>query len=479
MKSNLPAELQQPSSTGQNQKVIKPFQKQREAARIVNDNLITLYGGAIRGGKTYWLILLLWTYALKYPKSRWLILRNSYTTLLKTTLVTFQKILDDGLNIDVSSWNSADNTVTLHNGSQIVFMAESYDNDKELNRFRGLEINGAGVDELNEIQKVTFNKLIERSGSWQHSPGCPIKIVATCNPTHNWVKEDFYDRWKLGTLPKGWAYVPAKITDNPHISKEYIDSLKNLPKYEYDSFVLGDWEVVPRTGGEFYKLFNYDDNTVQDSVIDPALVLHISFDFNVNPYMTITVWQFKGKIGIQIDELCLRSPQNSTPAACKAFLNKYGNHAAGVWYYGDPSGKARDTRDEKGANDFTIIGALLNAKLRAYERTLNAAPPVAMRGNFINQIFSAGFEGIELKVDRRCKNTISDYVYLKEASDGTKLKEKVKDPATLVTYEKYGHTSDANDYLLCHMFQNEFRNFQRGGIDSKITVGKNLHKNSY
>jgi hypothetical protein len=32
-------------------------------------------------------------------------------------------------------------------------MSESYDSDKELNRFRGLEINGAGIDEINEIRK--------------------------------------------------------------------------------------------------------------------------------------------------------------------------------------------------------------------------------------------------------------------------------------------------------------------------------------
>lgn len=459
-------------------KTIRPFAKQREAARIVAHNLITLYGGAIRGGKTYWLILLLWSYAIKYPKSRWLILRNSYTTLQKTTLVTFQKILDDGLSNDVDNWNQGDQTVTLLNGSQIVFMAESYDNDKELNRFRGLEINGAGVDEINEIQEVTFNKIIERAGSWQHSPGCPIKIIGTCNPTHNWVKAKFYDTWKLNTLPKGWSYVPAKITDNPHISKEYIESLKNLPKYEYDSFVLGDWEVVPRTGGEFYKLFDYDNNTIENSLIDPSRPLHISFDFNVVPYMSITVWQFDKKVGIQIDELCVTTPNNSTPGACKQFLKKYGTHKGGLFFYGDPSGRARDTRDEKGQNDFTIIQALLR-EMRATERVAKVAPPVAMRGNFINDIFSKNFGGIELKVDRRCVNTVKDYVYLKEDSDGTKLKEKVKDPKTLQTYEKYGHTSDANDYLLCYMFTGEFSTYQKGGIDTKVTLGKNQSNNSY
>lgn len=464
--------------------MIRPFPKQREAALIVSSNYITLYGGAIRGGKTIWLILLLWSYAIKYPKSRWLILRNSYTTLLMTTLVSFQECLNMGLAADVASWKQADHTVTLHNGSQIIFMAESYDNDKELNRFRGLEINGAGIDEMNEIQEVTFNKIIERSGSWQMSPGCPIKIIGTCNPTHNWVKEKFYDRWKEQTLPAGWAYVPAKMTDNPHISKAYLDSTKlNMNKYEYDRFVLGDWEVMPRTGGEFYKLFDFDTNTVQNSIYNRDLPLHISFDFNVQPYMTITIWQFVGTVGIQIDELCCKTPNNSTPGACRVFANKYHDHVAGIFIYGDPSGYAKDTRhdgrDEKGSNDFVIIRAALAKFKPGGERVSRSAPPVAMRGNFFNKIFSTGYLGIDLKIDRRCINTVNDYIYLKEASDGTKLKQKEVNPETKVPFEKYGHTSDANDYMLCYMFSNQFATYQKGGIETKVTVGKNTSNNSY
>jgi predicted phage terminase large subunit-like protein len=223
--------------------IIRPTPKQREAARVAADNLITLYGGAIRGGKSYWLLLLIFTYAMMYDNSRWAVIRATYTTLKSTLLVTFNKLIQEGIGTYIKSFNHSDYVVTFTNGSQIVFFAENFDNDKELNRFRGLEVNGFGIDEINEIQKETFNKCIERAGSWQGSKGCPIKILATCNPTNNWVKSDFYDRYINNTLPKGWAYVPSKITDNPFIDNNYIESLKSLPPNEYEQFVNGNWNV--------------------------------------------------------------------------------------------------------------------------------------------------------------------------------------------------------------------------------------------
>lgn len=223
--------------------VIRPTQKQREAAVIANDNLFTLYGGAIRGGKSYWLLLLLFTYAMKHDKSRWALIRASYTTLKSTLLVTFDKLLSEGLDKYIKNYNRSELVVTFTNGSQFIFFAENYDNDKELNRFRGLEVNGFGIDEINEIQEQTLTKCIERAGSWQGSKGCPIKILATCNPSNNWVKDKIYDKWENGTLPNNWAYVPSKITDNPHISQEYIDSLKSMPEHEYEVFVNGNWNM--------------------------------------------------------------------------------------------------------------------------------------------------------------------------------------------------------------------------------------------
>jgi len=200
---------------------ILPFKKQREAKRIADTKTFTLYGGAIRGGKSYWLLLCLLSNCFKYDKSRWLVVRESLPTLRRTILVTFQRLLDDGFQQYVKEFNQQTMTVTFTNGSQIIFLAESFDTDKELNRFKGLEVNGFLLEEVNELQQKTFYKCIERAGSNIIDKQPKPLILATCNPTNNWVKELIYNKWKTDTLPNNWLYIPSKITDNPFIPLDY------------------------------------------------------------------------------------------------------------------------------------------------------------------------------------------------------------------------------------------------------------------
>ncbi len=112
----------------------------------------------------------------------------------------------------------------------------------------------------------------------------------------------------------------------------------------------------------------------------------------------------------------------------------------------------------------------------AYQKS---APPVHTRGMFINDVFDVNFGGLEFYIVEHCVETIGDYTQLKEASDGTKAKLMTKDPTTLVSYQKHGHTSDANDYMYCAIFQAEFLLFQRSGTAQRVKTGQNESKNSY
>jgi hypothetical protein len=456
---------------------IIPTSKQREAFRIADENFITLYGGAIRGGKSYWGCLALITYCFKYPKSRWLILRENLPTIKRNLLPTFNKFLADGFQQYVKSYDQQTLTLTWNNGSQIIIMAEGYDTDKELNRFRGLEINGAFIDEVNEIQEETFNKIIERSGSWFHSPNCPSKILLSCNPTQGWVKQRFYEKWQQNDLPEKQAYVPAKIFDNPHIPAEYLESLKQLPRYQYEVFVEGNWDVSLKTGGEFYKCFELDRH-VAPTQYNPSLPLHISWDDNVNPYLPLGIFQIENKELRMIDEIAGKDPNNTVAKVCAEFIRRYPAHSAGLFVYGDATAKKEDTKMEKGFNFFRLI----TDYLRNYKpslRVLNANPSVAMRGNFINTILEKEFEGIKIIIGEHCKMTINDLINIKEAADGTKNKEMETDAKTKVRYQKWGHYSDLLDYLICYAFQNEYATYQRGGTPTNFTLGRNVAKNSY
>jgi hypothetical protein len=260
-----------------------------------------------------------------------------------------------------------------------------------------------------------------------------------------------------------------------HTTEELL-KLKRINPYVFESQYQQDPKPI-RKGGEAYKLYDDKKNVIDNPVIGkvPALYnldapLHLSWDFNVNPHMSCGIYQVFGKRAIKIDEIALGSPRNRTEAVCDEFISRYPSHDKGIFIYGDPAGKHEDTRTEIGYNDYKIIMKCL-ARYRPELRVAAAAPPVVMRIRFINTIFDVGFNGIEFQIGSNCVKTRNDYMFGKEDSDGTKLKEKAKDPLTGVSYEKHHHFTDEGDYFICKLFPNDFSEYQSGGPGFTPIIG--------
>lgn len=455
-------------------------------AALTGDYRVIIYGGAIRGGKTFTSLGTLVMLHTIYPGSRSIIVRDNLSTLKINTLPSCEKVFPTAF---IENYNASSFKWNFNNGSTTFFFGESIDRDPELDRWNGLEVNFILLEQAEELQKATFEKSLERVGSYVLPRGLkqpPPIIMITVNPTQTWVKEFIYDKWKNDQLPDNWLYIPAFITDNPNIPDNYIESLKELKianPVKYQRFVEGDWEIAEQSGAEFYKKFNYQVQVQESAEFSEARDLHISFDFNVVPYCTITIWQidFNGdtKLLKQVDEICAENPNNSTKGACKLFKEKYRNHRAGLFIYGDPAGKAEDTRSEAGHNDFRIIEGELS-QFRPHMRIAKAAPSVVKRGEFINALFGENHAGVYVLIHPDCKETIKDYMNVKEHGDGTKVKQKATNKVSKQTFEKYGHTSDANDYFFCELLINEYVEFVEGGsygapILGPPSTGGNYH----
>ena len=287
------------------------------------------------------------------------------------------------------------------------------------------------------------------------------KQLITCNPGDGFIKNEIVIPSLEGTLKKEYKYVSATLASNPNkaFASNYKKTLELMDEYDRARLLHGDWFAQPKTGGEFYKGFKESKN-VQKVLYDDSKTLHLTFDFNVNPYMTLCIWKVEDLKAWQINEICLKRNKNTTQETCKEFINQDCNNKEAVYMYGDPSGRHEDTRSEKGFNDFRIIEKELS-NFHPELRVQKKAPSVVMRGRFINAIFG-GKTDISIVIGNNCTYTISDYNFVKEAADGTKAKIKVRDPNTKVSYEKYGHTSDANDYFITFVFKPEFDNFVRG-----------------
>lgn len=439
---------------------MKLTKKQTEAYKLAHsrDKQIILYGGAIRGGKTYWLLLTLISLASKYPKSRWLIVRESMPTLKRTTLVTFQKILDEGLNTHVSEFNKETYTVTFTNGSQLIFMSESYDTDKDLDRFKGLEINGAGLDEINEMQEQTFYKVIERAGSWQGAEGSPpIVVLASCNPAFNWVKAKFYDPHVNGTLPETWAYIPAKITDNPYIEPAYIESLKaNMPPDEYRRFVDGDWNVI-KVENPFLPVWSDEKHSSLAPQYDLRKRLDISVDFNLNPFCATFAHAWRDESGDHdhtFGEVEIKN--GSIPVMAEYIGDKYSASLPNCVLTGDAMGNRGDISQRDNATLYIQLIRIL--KLRESQLHIGANPTHENSRADCNYYV---YNHPDYKIhSENCKGSIQDFKTVQCDAFGAILKKNRNDlsqRADFLDTHRYRINNLRYKWIDQHQKQNSFR----------------------
>jgi len=385
---------------------------------LYSDKNVILFGGAIRGGKTYCLLITFISLASKYPKSRWVIVRQSLPTLEKTTLVTFNELLQQGLSEHIKNFNRNTNTVTFNNGSQLLFMSESYDQDKELNRFRGLECNGFGLEEVNEIREETFNKAIERAGSWQHAGQIKPLIFCTCNPTNGWVKERFYDRWVEDKLPNTWEYIPSLITDNSYLSQDYIDSLKaNMTPQDYRKFVEGDWNVY-KVSNAFATQFDENKHTSVNALFDNNKQLVISIDFNINPF-AVTFYHYwndgNGYNCYLFDEAQIDN--GNIPKMVDLIRQRYNNQLPNCILTGDAMGNRGDISQRDNASYYLQL--MRGLGLRENQLKVSANPKHENSRADVNYFL---YHFKNFYIHPNCKNSIYDLKYV-ECDDGGKIKK--------------------------------------------------------
>lgn len=464
--------------------IFQPFPKQEEFINAVLSGRYSfiLYGGAIRGGKTYALLAVFLILARVFPGSRWLVVRKDLPTIKKNLYPSWNKIKPANF---IKGHNQDTHTVTLKNGSQIIFFPESFSTDKDLDRWKGLEVNGVGFEEINECQQKTLYKAFERAGSYIIK-GLAVQpkpiVVGTCNPTFGWVKEAVYSPWKMGTLRPNWLYIQSRIHDNlPLLSQQphYLPSLKqNLNVFEYMVFVEGDWDVQLKTGGEALRDFELNHH-VRPRFYTPGTPVFLSMDSNVYPYIALTFWQLlkteKGWECVMVHSIPAEDPSNTPSFAGKLaaeWLREVG-HTEKVFLNGDKSTKNRNNIDEQKRSFFQIIQqTLINEKFRVQDKMLSFAPPVSSVLDFVNAIFRGEIPGVSIIIAESNKTAIGDFIETKTDKDGSLLKVRVPHPKISgLTYEKNGHFTDTlKDFIVQNFFTeyskylNRHRILEPGGI---------------
>lgn len=393
-----------------------PYPKQQEfidAAFSGNYTVLT-YGGAMGGGKSFVCIPMLIFLCKVFPLSKWVIIRESVPTLKKTALETFRKVCPPNF---LDNWNQNEMTATFKNGSRIIFMAEDYQNDKDFDRFKGLEVNGFLLEQIEELQQGLLDICLIRAGRWRIDPMPKPLILATVNPTQNWVKKRIYEAYVNDTLPEDWFYLPATILDNPVLAndKEYMKNLTRLDEMTYRRHIVGDWSAFD-TKNRFAYAFD-EKKHVRPCSYNPLLEVILSFDFNCNP-ITCTAYQdygdriecFRewGLTDSDIYTLC-RQIKADLPVSTLYLVT------------GDSTGAARSALTQGNINYYSVIANILDlapAQMRQHRVNWSHADSYVL----VNSVLQNG----NVSIDPSCKGLIFDMNHVKVVYKEEKL-EILKD----------------------------------------------------
>ena len=250
-----------------------------------SDAFVNIMDGSIRSGKTFISIVRWIWYVAESPHDMFLMSGSTVDSL-------YRNVISDMLQV------SGDDSIQFFNarrgGSQVVIQTKD---GPKVCYCRG----GGSVEAKDAITGATFGGWYADEITLHHREFLNMalgrlslegaKAFWTCNPRgpFNHIKTDFIDR--VGELGyKRWHFV---LSDNPALSKEYIDNIsKAYTGLWYKRYILGQWVLAE---GVVYDMFNAEqhvyayEHQLQDEII--------ACDYGIaNP----TVFLHMGRIGEQV-----------------------------------------------------------------------------------------------------------------------------------------------------------------------------------
>lgn len=224
---------------------MKLISKQENAVYFLKDNQTKeiIYGGAAGGGKSALGILWLIEQSQSYPGTRWLMGRSKLKLLKETTLNTFFELTTKlGLS-NQFHYNSQSGVITWSNKSEILLKdLFLYPADPNFDSLGSLEITGAFIDECNQISYKAWQIVKSRIRYKLNEYNLLPKMLGTCNPSKNWVYNQFYIKEKNDKIENDKKFIQALPKDNPHLPASYLESLLSLDENSRQRLYFGNWE---------------------------------------------------------------------------------------------------------------------------------------------------------------------------------------------------------------------------------------------
>lgn len=281
-----------------------------------------LFGGSAGGGKSYGQIVDALLFALKYPESKQLILRRTFSELdksiIRTSLMLYPR--------EIYSYNSSSHTGRFTNGSIIDFGYCANEND--VNQYQSAEYDVIRFDELTHFTEFQYIYLISRI---RGSNGYPKQIKCSTNPGsvgHQWVKARFIDPAPPNTEFVGAGglskiFIPSLLDDNTFLMRSdptYRARLEALPERDRKALLYGDWNIFD---GQYFPEFNRDVHVTRAFPIPKEWRRYRAFDYGLDRLACYWIAIDSARTVYVYKELCESDLPIST--ACERIIDMNGD----------------------------------------------------------------------------------------------------------------------------------------------------------
>ncbi len=257
----------------------------KQAAFIGAEADEVLYGGAAGGGKSYGQVVDAFLYAMRYPKSRQLLLRSSFPALERSLILTALEIIPRSLY----TYSSTKHKMQFRNGSLLEFGYLATDTDVTL--YQSAEYDVIRFDELTHFTEYQYLYMLSRL---RGTSGYPKQMKSTTNPGskgHSWVKARFISPAPPGAVfgeDRTRIFIPAKVEENCFLMEkdaDYLSRLQLLPENEKRALLYGDWDIFE---GQYFGEFSRALHVVSPAEIPAHHKRFRSLDYGLD--MTACYW---------------------------------------------------------------------------------------------------------------------------------------------------------------------------------------------
>lgn len=226
--------------------------------------------GAVGTGKTLTLAYTLIAYIALYPKAKCMVVANTVSQLLNSTLSVIIEVLDE-LNIPHKTSLGVRKTITINGSTVYLYSLEKPDTIK------GIEVSLILGDEFFLGKSKYAYDVIKTRLRGKHGP-LYFRAFTTKNG-FNWG----YDLYASPTKTNNFKTIEMQTHDNPFLPDQFLEDLLDdygsveAPMYKQE--VLN--EYVNLTAGAVYYSFDRDVH-VKPVKLDKTRHVYIGIDFNIS-----------------------------------------------------------------------------------------------------------------------------------------------------------------------------------------------------